>query len=975
MEKRDSVKCDPNQGSDPTAIEPDQDSGSTVSCYIPLKSIQTFQTQDEFLVAMREDLAEWFSALYDLSIQESNLLSHLSTGVLLCQHSNAFNDAMKISSGGSSKESNSTSAASDIASGSGPAAVQYSRGAQPGTFHSRVNISNFLSWCRGTLGVRDTLLFETEDLVQARNERNVVLCLLEVARRGARIGMPAPSLVQLEAEIDDEIRRDLDTAAGDDVTAGGRHGNDDDVIGTRRDVGVQTMVGDGGDGGGGGDVTVQAFLRSSSESLCSSESSFRHLQSTPVKMSHRRRHRPPHPPPPSVYHSSPSSSSSSTPTRPVRSKPVIEVDMMSLDEMVRKILNRCTCEFQYPMIRVSEGKYRIGESLTFIFVRILRNHVMVRIGGGWDTLENYLNRHDPCRMEPKASKTGFSSRHCAHTSDASSASSSAISSSSTADQSDASQAEADDADGGVSRAGKSEGQEGSERRISDDFSSDHHRRHLRGLENDDLCGEEGVRSTSGKGASRFLLSSSSSVATDADDISATRTRVSPSGKTVVDVACQTDGGGGGAEEQLTRRYSSSSSGASSLEPTNERLEVNSYKVQEQKCEISSAEDAQKCLSGRSSVDLIAKSTEGNKDKTRDDCIAGALPHSAQTPQKEGSRALNPGTKSSRASPPNTCRRCGDPVNASENRTGSGLCLACTKQHGTPDGSRSSVQNKRFRNERPGSAQDRRLPDRPGSAQEKRRRPERPESARVSVSRALTFSSGRGEKEAAGRNAELKRPSKQQRPASAQERGRPAASVPRLLPPSPTKQSQDATRVVAVAATSDPSALPPSSRQRPSSAREQRRQQQQQQGAPQMRPGHAGEGARRVLPLKGGPSEQETRSDGGDLVDEGGGGGGGGKNSNKAKLETTVLLRRRRSFNAHAAKLPLVRELSNMTACDAPQGSYIPKAGKNLSAEIQEDVTGGVGVDDDDGNDPTVKMRPRKDVKRKESITKIPKPVG
>jgi len=22
---------------------------------------------------------------------------------------------------------------------------------------------------------------------------------------------------------------------------------------------------------------------------------------------------------------------------------------------------------------------------------------MVRIGGGWDTLDNYLNRHDPCR--------------------------------------------------------------------------------------------------------------------------------------------------------------------------------------------------------------------------------------------------------------------------------------------------------------------------------------------------------------------------------------------------------------------------------------------------------------------------------------------------------------------------------------------------------------------------------------------------
>lgn len=34
--------------------------------------------------------------------------------------------------------------------------------------------------------------------------------------------------------------------------------------------------------------------------------------------------------------------------------------------------------------------------LLFI-VKVLRNHVMVRVGGGWDTLGHYLERHDPCR--------------------------------------------------------------------------------------------------------------------------------------------------------------------------------------------------------------------------------------------------------------------------------------------------------------------------------------------------------------------------------------------------------------------------------------------------------------------------------------------------------------------------------------------------------------------------------------------------
>ncbi|KAG1957498.1 GAS2-like protein [Pimephales promelas] len=64
---------------------------------------------------------------------------------------------------------------------------------------------------------------------------------------------------------------------------------------------------------------------------------------------------------------------------------------------VQFLISRCTCPSQFPMVKVSEGKYRVGDSNTLIFVRILRNHVMVRVGGGWDTLEHYLDKHDPCR--------------------------------------------------------------------------------------------------------------------------------------------------------------------------------------------------------------------------------------------------------------------------------------------------------------------------------------------------------------------------------------------------------------------------------------------------------------------------------------------------------------------------------------------------------------------------------------------------
>ncbi|XP_070204214.1 streptococcal hemagglutinin-like [Littorina saxatilis] len=58
------------------------------------------------------------------------------------------------------------------------------------------------------------------------------------------------------------------------------------------------------------------------------------------------------------------------------------------------------------MNKVGEGKYQIGDSRTLIFVRVLRNHVMVRVGGGWDTLENYLDKHDPCRCQYKGHRSG-----------------------------------------------------------------------------------------------------------------------------------------------------------------------------------------------------------------------------------------------------------------------------------------------------------------------------------------------------------------------------------------------------------------------------------------------------------------------------------------------------------------------------------------------------------------------------------------
>ena len=52
-------------------------------------SVKPFRTQDEYLYAMREDLAEWFNTLYGTAITPAGFFKELDTGVLLCQHANA----------------------------------------------------------------------------------------------------------------------------------------------------------------------------------------------------------------------------------------------------------------------------------------------------------------------------------------------------------------------------------------------------------------------------------------------------------------------------------------------------------------------------------------------------------------------------------------------------------------------------------------------------------------------------------------------------------------------------------------------------------------------------------------------------------------------------------------------------------------------------------------------------------------------
>ncbi|XP_037090795.1 uncharacterized protein LOC119111074 [Pollicipes pollicipes] len=165
------------------------------------RPFRPFKTSEEYLYAMKEDLAEWLNMLYVLRMTAENFMEVLETGVVLCEHANSVRlYADQFQSGHLARSGRRFSVGFHVPSWE----VNYNRQARAGSFFARDNISNFIRWCK-ELGVLDCLMFETEDLVSRKNEKHVILCLLEIGRRGAKFGMAAPMLVQFEQQIDREI--------------------------------------------------------------------------------------------------------------------------------------------------------------------------------------------------------------------------------------------------------------------------------------------------------------------------------------------------------------------------------------------------------------------------------------------------------------------------------------------------------------------------------------------------------------------------------------------------------------------------------------------------------------------------------------------------------------------------------------------------------------------------------------------------
>ncbi|XP_018937000.1 growth arrest-specific protein 2-like [Cyprinus carpio] len=324
------------------------------------------------LLPMKEDLAIWLNRILGLDITVDNFMDRLDTGVVLCQLAETLQEKMILAS-------NEKPFIRRV--------IRWRPDAASGSFFARDNTANFLYWCR-KIGVEQSHLFESEDLVLQKHPRDVCLCLMQLARVASRYGIEPPALVKLETETEKQEDEPL---------------------------------------------SPSMFFASPLPSP-STPPVFFPPDPEPPPVSTPSSISPPCPPPnpspspplaptpppesTSIFsdsntQSEPQQTSPSTPSpirTPVKSTPPSPSNGLVktsgkkssgnlLDVIVRQISEDppCKCPVKFCIEKQPKGHYRVGDKV--LYVRMLNDkHAMVRVGGGWETFSTYLSKHDPCKM-------------------------------------------------------------------------------------------------------------------------------------------------------------------------------------------------------------------------------------------------------------------------------------------------------------------------------------------------------------------------------------------------------------------------------------------------------------------------------------------------------------------------------------------------------------------------------------------------